>query len=78
MVPERRRPTAPGEYSGATRAELSAMRAHRGTGSSNPFPSSGESTNSRSRCSRTGQIVDCNQAGSVKPYRRRPYTSAAW
>ena len=31
------------ESSGATRAALLAMRAHRGTGSSNPLPSSGES-----------------------------------
>ena len=35
------------ESGGATRAALLAMRAHRGTGSSNPLPSSGESTNHR-------------------------------
>src|SRR6516165_3060143 len=36
------------ESGGATRAALLAMRAHRGTGSSNPLPSSGESgANSR-------------------------------
>ena len=33
------------ESGGATRAALLAMRAHRGTGSSNPLPSSGESAN---------------------------------
>ena len=35
------------ESGGATRAALLAMRAHRGTGSSNPLPSSGESANYR-------------------------------
>src|SRR5271169_879094 len=36
-------PPLTAESSGATRAALLAMRAHRGTGSSNPLPSSGES-----------------------------------
>jgi hypothetical protein len=35
------------ESGGATRAALLAMRAHRGTGSSNPLPSAGESANQR-------------------------------
>ena len=35
------------ESGGATRAALLAMRAHRGTGSSNPLPSSGESSKPR-------------------------------
>jgi hypothetical protein len=38
---------SPPNQSGATRVALFAMRAHRGTGSSNPLPSSGESTNFR-------------------------------
>src|SRR6516164_1698771 len=36
-------PPLTAESGGATRAALLAMRAHRGTGSSNPLPSSGES-----------------------------------
>jgi len=40
-------PPLTAESGGATRAALLAMRAHRGTGSSNPLPSSGESANSR-------------------------------
>jgi hypothetical protein len=37
-------PPLTAESGGATRATLLAMRAHRGTGSSNPLPSSGESS----------------------------------
>jgi hypothetical protein len=40
-------PPLTAESGGATRAALLAMRAYRGTGSSNPLPSSGESTNFR-------------------------------
>ena len=40
-------PPLTAESGGATRAALLAMRAHRGTGSSNPLPSSGESANFR-------------------------------
>src|SRR6516225_12059438 len=40
-------PPLTAESGGATRAALLAMRAHRGTGSSNPPPSSGESANYR-------------------------------
>ena len=40
-------PPLTAESGGATRAALLAMREHRGTGSSNPLPSSGESTNHR-------------------------------
>ena len=38
-------PPLTAESGGATRAALLAMRAHRGTGSSNPLPSSEESAN---------------------------------
>jgi hypothetical protein len=40
-------PPLTAESGGATRAALLAMRAHRGTGSSNPLPSSGESIANR-------------------------------
>jgi hypothetical protein len=43
-----KKPPLIAESGGATRAALLAMRAHRGTGSSNPLPSSRESANSRS------------------------------
>ena len=46
--PPFKEPPLTAESGGATRAALLAMRAHRGTGSSNPLPSSGESgANSR-------------------------------
>jgi hypothetical protein len=40
---EFKEPPLTAESSGPTRAALLAMRAHRGTGSSNPLPSTGES-----------------------------------
>ena len=56
-------PPLTAESGGATRAALLAMRAHRGTGSSNPLPSSGES----------GELPYC-AAGSSRS-RRTPRNS---
>jgi hypothetical protein len=48
-------PPLTAESGGATRAALLAMRAHRGTGSSNPLPSSSESANFRSLPTSSGK-----------------------
>jgi hypothetical protein len=47
-------PPLTAESGGATRAALLAMRAHRGTGSSNPLPSTEESASRRVRAVTTG------------------------
>src|SRR6516165_940176 len=81
---------ATAESGGATRAALLAIRAHRGTGSSNPLPSSGESgrpqqsgAGSRRRGSspRTGlwvKAIAFLPVAATSSWRRAPSTSGPY